>query len=237
MNIKDLISAKLNRQKTAIDPDTYQDIISTHRASIMPKLSSDEIEDPAFDNKMIKHLLNKGWINTATGSMSRIFEHKNKNYVIKINIKEDKAFNSYVQIIKQIKTIYVPRILDEKYFEKSGKTYHIYLIEKLYNLPMSDPKSDAIQRCFWELIPGTEKWTVKDLMDRLTKEESYSYQASAKYGKVIKILNKYKGLAETILKIAASADKSKNLYLDIHTGNLMQRKNGTPVITDPYYGS
>jgi hypothetical protein len=165
-----------------------------------------------YHDPMDEMLKEKGWKMIGHGAFSNVYSKPNKNYVIKVNMEVDTGYQRFVDFCKKNRNRYLPRIMDDKFFKSRGKIYHIYLIEKL------DKFSDvSLKRAIGDLGEDMEWNSIKTVLRDHSKD--------------IKKLKKYPGLLDliiTLYKFRGSKD------LDLNTENIMMRKNGTPVITDPW---
>ena len=88
-----------------------------------------------IDSSLRTQLRKDGWYFIDSGLFSQVYVNDNKSYVLKINTHPDQAFDKFVKFTKKMKSPYLPKILDRKYFTKNGKVYYLYLIEKLVPCP------------------------------------------------------------------------------------------------------
>lgn len=156
-----------------------------------------------------------GWHHIVSGKYSAVFESKrNKNFVLKINFQEDLGYDSYVDIIKDYQSIHFPVITDKHRLALNGMSYGVYLIEKLREIDYAED-ADGLS---W-------KYLLKQVMYNPNKsmEDLFDYMPD--------LYKQNPGLFEAAQYIG---EHRKNYYLDIHEGNIMTRKDGTLVITDPY---
>ena len=161
-------------------------------------------------NDTLKQL---GWNLVGMGSYGFVYEGSKSESVLKVNIKPDDAYAHYVDIIKLHDNPHFPLISDMKVF-KIGKTkYYVYLIEKLKPLPAT-LESDWIASWISKIAANSDK-TIKQISKTIPQF-----------------------LIDNPLLVEAAQIVGENLlkYLsDLHSGNIMQREDGTIVITDPYF--
>jgi hypothetical protein len=168
--------------------------------------------DTAFFKKMKK----LGWKITGSGMYSNVFLNPTKNYVLKINMREDIGYQRYVELIHRSRTIHFPKISDEKFLTLGGDTYGMYLIEKLRHLPK--PYNYAYAEIITKITEACDspiniivKWFNENYGDDPNKIT----------------------LPISLIKASQKLGKYYN-QIDIHEDNIMQRADGTIVITDPY---
>jgi len=166
--------------------------------------------------KMYDKLEDLGWEQIGTGHFSFVFANPKKNYVLKITDTPDPGYAEYVNLIKSHKNKYFPHISDMKILEVSGQKYGVYLIEKLGRLERSLlPYADIIDK----LVTGLS-------VDRVYK----IYEDDpAKVNEIVKNQELMKAI-----KLLRYWSKKKGFSIDIHDANVMQRTDGTIVVTDPY---
>jgi len=164
-------------------------------------------------DKFRKNLQSNGWFRIGEGYYSDIFGNKNKNYVLKANTTPDQQYDRFTRFCKKEHSIYLPKIIDRKFISKNGNTYYVYLIEKLYK--SSKDISKIIISIFKDIIENNA-------------DESHIRE---KYNKFFK---KYPGLYEMIKKIILVNPKNIDMTNMGNKDNIMVRKDGTPVLIDPY---
>jgi hypothetical protein len=181
------------------------------------KLHQDNYFKIDADNLLRKKLSKYGWKFLNTGVFSQVFVNPNKNFVLKINSNPDIGYASYVALIKHYKNPHFPIISDMKKIiigdANFKKTYYIYLIEKLY--PYKNYENNKIFNAVSE--------NSKLPLSQIFKKE-----------KIPPILLSHPKLVKALQIIGNYDDTNDIIYLDLHTGNIMQRNDGTIVITDPY---
>ena len=165
--------------------------------------------------------LNKlGWkLLNNNGSFSVIYWNPRKSYVLKINRVEDDSYQNYVKLIHTYSNKHFPRIGDMKVLRIGKINYYVYLIEKLQTLPKAGAISYIIDRAF-NALDSSEDFSEKGCMDALKQEFN---------GRLPKIL-KDKSLIDAIRLLTIDT----TIFWDMHSENIMLRKDGTIVIIDPY---
>ena len=160
--------------------------------------------------KMNRKLKELGWILIDFGAFSYVYRNPSKNYVLKINNLPDPAYDKFVKFCQKVNSPYLPKIIDKQTFDADGKEYNLYYIEKLYKLSVSSSRS--IREVIDANIRDMPNWQVKHF-------RSYD------------LFQKYPGLLEMILRLGNLKSYG---YFDLHPNNIMMRKDGTPVLIDPF---
>lgn len=178
--------------------------------STAPIQKSDDFDKNSDEHRTNKRLaLNdilekKGWTPIGDGAFSVVYENPKKSYVLKINVRPDPAFQHYVNLTKRFKNRHFPKISDVQEFKVGIDTYYVYLIEKLYG--------------------GYNP--AKEWISRLNYEHDGEIRPQTK-----KYFDKNKELYRALMLIYKNI---KPFHLDLHYDNILKRKDGTTVISDPY---
>jgi hypothetical protein len=178
-------------------------------------------EGKIFDYVMEDKLKKLGWTFLDAGYYSSVYSNPKKPYILKVNGKIDSAYAQYVALIKKYKNPHFPKISDLKLMEIDGFRYYIYLIEKLNSVP---GKKDKIVRALENIMYAPRhSFAYYCRNNDIPEETIYLFQQQPELINACKIIGKFR-------------DNSKNPYvsLDMHGGNIMQRNDGTLIITDPY---
>lgn len=147
-----------------------------------------------------------GWVKLGDGLYSIVYTNPRKSYVLKINKIFDSGFEAFAQFVKSHPNKHFPKIGDVKQVKYANERYYIYCIEKLY-----------------PITPLATAMKMADLIDNAFYDDPPKGPAFNFFQKQPNLLGAIKLLRN---KFGASND--------IHSGNIMQRKDGTIVITDPY---
>ena len=161
-----------------------------------------------------------GWEEFDAGASSTVYINPQKNYVVKMNNYTDPEFDFFAQLTKKHPNKHFPKISNRRGFSENGgrgTTYYIYLIEKLYKLPYKFSENFA-EDC--DYIAGEYFWNDEPVGGEALSTASRATKQAFK---------EQPGLLKA-LKILAFTEKR----LDMHAGNIMQRKNGTIVFIDPF---
>jgi hypothetical protein len=160
--------------------------------------------EAALDEKM----RSLGWGKMGAGVYSTAYGRNDKSYIIKANFYPDPAFDDFVQLTHKFKNKHFPKISDRKEIVVHGDKYYIYTIEKLNPINQYTRNKTCV------------------LIDRYIIVHQYtSYRPKDNFATEYPDLKK---ALDIIIK------NKKDHHIDLHAGNLMQRKDGTVVIIDPY---
>lgn len=179
-----------------------------------------------------------GWHTLGNGGYSYIFSNPKKNYVLKVNTNQDNGYDQFVQIIHRLRNKHLPRISDRKTLEFSGNpqfnfaknTYHIYLIEKLQELPEQEANNYAsIISVIMSLYKEEMNPNIKMALNWLERD----YFTEEEFPSVKQFILTHPELVKAAAYLG-NAQKYYKLNNDLHAKNLMQRADGTIVIIDPY---
>lgn len=162
-------------------------------------------------SKLREFLKSRGWEFVDEGVYSEVYYNPKKNLILKVNKKEDPAYDYFVGLTKTYESKHFPRISD-KLDIKNG--YSAYLMEKLNDL-MDLGLKNEISDFVAILQHPNIKWD-QNVIDRANK-----------------LKNTYPKLAEAITFLV---ENRKSYNLDIMGANIM-RRGRTLVIVDPYFAS
>lgn len=152
-----------------------------------------------------------GWKEAAQGANSTVYTNPRKSFIMKVNDKQDIGFSSYASLIKKNPNPHFPKISNMKRFKVDGKVFYIYLIEKLY------------------LIQPTEATKYVDWMEEYlcsdpNEIDKFEHNKPKVFGQ---------SMIDAMKIVRDYADRYR-MFLDFSEDNIMQRKDGTVVISDPY---
>ncbi len=189
------------------DPELDNHLLNYTMSIKNPKLSSSSTwvnHLSKFENKMRQ----LGWKMIGDGAYSIVYKNPKNDYVLKVNKVADRAFSYFVNLISKHQSIHFPHI---KAIREFGGSLNAYLIEPLYSMkfPTIQKKKMFLENCIY------------------FSDKPYASIEDAPYPTPTFPLS----LKEDIQFL--SINKS-NYFMDIHADNLMQRKDKTIVIIDPY---
>lgn len=106
-------------------------IIKELRTRDARELFKDGMDEPQEIHEWLK---NNGFIIVGSGFKSSVYSHEESNVVVKLNHKEDKCWNRFVDIAKRNPVKSFPKIGCVRHFNYKGGIHTIVLMEKLYNI-------------------------------------------------------------------------------------------------------
>ena len=163
--------------------------------------------------RITKTLESYGWLLVDSGYFSTVYSNRKKNYVLKVNLRTDPGYDKYVRFIKSHRSRYFPVISDKKLLTTvDNQKVYVYLIEKLNSYFITHEVPD----------------TIYDIIEILNLDYKNLNNWKRKHSEFMK---KYPGLIQLVINL----NKQKGVRLDLQrSSNVMHRRDGTPVITDPY---
>jgi len=177
------------------------------------------------DTGLDEHILNKklkklGWRAVGAGSFSTVYENATSPYLLKVNKYPDVGYSTFAKIAQAHPNKHFPKIGKIKKYEYDDDTYYIYLIEKLKEIPGSSGSdiAQALSKVLWFPI-GTP------LARIFNKKTPKIFTKQPGLIQALNILNKATGIGD---------GRDSDVSLDLHGENVMQRKDGTIVIIDPF---
>jgi hypothetical protein len=176
------------------------------------------------EEELINKLSKLGWQRLGHGNFSYVFSNPRKSYVLKLAMVSDPGYAEYVKLIKAHPNKYFPHLSDLKTLKSGGETFGMYLIEKL--VEMEAPWGEIYSKILRTMIGGAGALTIQNI-------SAPSNYTQANWQSILeKVLSNDEFV--TAIKLVASWAKKSKFKIDMHAGNIMQRKDGTAVITDPY---
>lgn len=188
---------------------------------------------PIFDTYgLIEKLKTLGWEKAGNpSSYSDVFINPNKPYIIKANRVPDAGFAWFAFLTRKFPNPHFPKIGNMKVIKsKVGKEkFYVYLIEKLEEVSIRNTSEwKAFTRILNKYISGqysleeAEQYTIKlyggEIDSEIVQQHLSSIKNNFTFLQALDILLKHQ----------------KNFSVDVHYENIMQRKDGTLVIIDPY---
>ena len=205
---------KLPGAQNAITPNiqsSVEDIVTSRHGH------GQEIWRPLEDQ-----LKKTGWQSIGMGCFSIVFTKPSLPYVLKINKMPDRAFQHFVELSKRFPSRYFPKIGALKMIEYKERPYYIYTIEKLDSVT-NMPSHLTLTRFanLIEAIAANPKMEISKILGDCYGASDESVEWFLRHPELVK--------ACQIIGLNCPDGR-----LDIHKGNIMQRKDGTIVIVDPY---
>lgn len=202
-----------------------------------------EYERRTLNGQEIFNQLQKAGYKMLGGGMDATVWGRDEGEVLKVLMpsenKEDAemSFLIFHDACQEMKNNpHVPKFIDEySVFEINGTDYMQVTMEKLYPIPHGSVDEAAV----WALsdlctVPFI-KW--RDVVAEIEKPEFWSGLDFVSNNKIMEIwrdIDNYQLLFQTMQAFYKIA-KSGNIGWDLHSENVMQRADGTLVITDPFY--
>ena len=178
--------------------------------------------DPA-NKQLIQSLKTLGWEFKNYGAFSAVFVNPSRNYIIKINRRQDTGFSAFVNLVKRNpKQPHFPKISYRKKIEVGDTIHEIYLIEKLEPFPPAESYSvDNVRILTGDITHIANNYLAP--IDKIFNSEE------------IKVVKQYPPSLITAARLIGKTAVGHDLRLDIHRNNLMIRPNGnTIIIADPF---
>jgi len=198
-----------------------------------------DIGDVDFENgaghELLRRLKKLGWTRLGNGYFSLVFSNPKKNYVLKVNLVNDPGYIEYVKLIKSHPNKYFPHISDMKILEVNGEEFGIYLIERLKEMdtPWNFIYSEIL-RGMMGVQAGGASVTKKGMLTLQNTPAPKKYNQDD-WTEILDRIEENEEFVNAINLVVTWANK-RLIGIDMHNGNIMQRSDGTAVITDPYAG-
>ena len=207
-------------------------------------------------DKIANTLLSNGYKELGRGADATVWT-KDAGAVIKILIPEDgtnksigvKTFKKFYEFCMQHQDIeclpkFIP--IQGKHFTqfKIGRENFIQIsMEQLYPIKKNS-FDEAVVWYFSDYVANNISWDTVN--KKLSIPNSYKlYVLGTKSTEIIKLANSWKNLSNnirqkyqllyTVMQVLYNTGKINKLGWDLHTENVMQRKDGTLVIIDPWF--
>jgi hypothetical protein len=185
------------------------------------------------DDEIINILKKKGYKLLGKGVDQTAFIEPSTSYVLKIfgtnsteNFSKDqKMFFRWTKFcMKHQDNPFLPRFYGYAPFDFKGHRYLQIRTEQLY-------KGGNIAHAVGQLADFISQY--EDISEVLHKFETYRPLSNDLLWKKLQNLGNIYLLAETLKKLYDKGSKREYLW-DMHSDNIMVRKDGTPVINDPW---
>lgn len=179
------------------------------------KIAADSVAAQQSDNDLYDELTDRlekmGWEFHDSGYFSSVFINPRKNYILKVNTIPDKGFNYFVNLIKRYPNKHFPIVSNLRVIKTAEHDYYMYYIEKLYPVQYS-VENDISTYCLHHLY-------------KMYNHHPNPYSPDSEY------VNNNPDFARALDIVLQYHDK---FGIDLPGNNIMQRQDGTVVITDPY---
>lgn len=168
----------------------------------------------------LEHLKNNGYRIIGSGLYADVFINKRKKTVLK-TYKRDPAYDKFLKRIHRLRNPYFPKIHSiKRYAGKFDRSWTVVEMERLKNADELDEEG-YLTKTLKKLSEDFTDYYNIDFNDFVLDFESYSIK-DYKLEKAIAILR----------------DLAKSYMLDLHSNNVMFRKEGRNhrvIFTDPLY--
>ena len=188
------------------------------------KVLGDFVGNPYGPDALNSLLRRHGWTCFSMSSKySNVYCNPKYRYVLKINKRPDIGYENYVQLIHKKRNKHFPHISDRKEIMVGGEKYYAYLIEELFHI--DDSRAKHLSSIYRDYIKG-RKYGLK--IDKIFTD-IYWYPAG-----VPPELRDDPSMINALEIVADNSLLSGEFSIDLHKRNIMEREDGTVVITDPY---
>jgi len=173
-----------------------------------------------------KDLTSLGWRFIAKGAFSAVYRKPAEPFVLKFNTRPDIGFALYARLIRKFNNTHFPVISDQKTIEVGEHRYFLYLVERLNKIPVRPAKKIVlwIKQCIRQGYFSEER-------DPAAAIESIRREYSPLFAE---LLTQQPDMFRAIQILKQPTNDMSYIGLDMHEGNIMQRKDGTIIFTDPY---
>ena len=189
------------------------------------KVLGDFVGNPYGPDALNSLLRRHGWTCFSMSSKySNVYCNPKYRYVLKINKRPDIGYENYVQLIHKKRNKHFPHISDRKEIMVGGEKYYAYLIEELYHISDRD-RARYLAEIFRDYVKGRQY----DMNITKIFSSVHCYPEG-----IPEELKNDRSLREALDMIARESILGGEFKLDLHNENIMEREDGTVVITDPY---
>jgi len=162
----------------------------------------------------------RGWKEIGSGFYSSVYSHQDKDFVVKINQRYDRAFAHFILLTHKFPNPHFPVISNVKLLKRDdGTKFYVYFMEKLNRV--SDPSYTRYE--------DKIRWLMMFLKGRDQPKLSIEQLMNTEYAGCINYLKSVPHLWEAFEVIAKYGKGSPDLGIR----NVMQRDDGTIVFVDP----
>ena len=179
------------------------------------KIAADSVAAQQSDNDLYDELTDRlekmGWEFHDSGYFSSVFINPRKNYILKVNTIPDEGFNYFVNLIKRYPNKHFPIVSNLRLIKTAAHDYYMYYIEKLYPVQYLVEK-DISTYCLHHAYKR-----YNHTPNPYSSDSEY-VKNNPDFARALDIVLQYHG----------------KFGIDVPGDNIMQRQDGTVVITDPY---
>lgn len=189
--------------------------------------------------ELIKLMNDHGYKESIIGSggYAIVFDKPGKPWVYKLFQETDIGYLKFYQYAKNNQSNpHLPKILGKPLKVKfSGAKQHLnknYLLVKIEKLlPAIIHKLNPSFNLIQLILSGLEKYNTNQIKLMKDSNDASDFNLFQNY---MYMLEEHSNLLRVLEWIANNRDKDQGIFTDLHHDNIMQRKDGTMVITDPY---
>jgi hypothetical protein len=204
-----------------------------------------EYKDPRTLRELKSQLSQAGYKSIGKGADAIVFAKKTDPNVIKVLIGEKdshtdsaaKGFLAFVKFCRSLSSPHLPKFGEISQIQVGSEVMHQVILERLYNL--TEDEKDVV----WfmaQAVANHRPW--ESIMERIHShgaeaDAEYQAQVQAEKAKYLKIVQKHQDVFVVMQKLHDHANILKTVSMDLLNDegqNIMKRKDGTWVITDPY---
>lgn len=196
---------------------------------------------------IITQLKNAGYSNVGTGADSTVWA-KDDSHIIKILMPEDlgtkaeQVFRKFYEFAMSHQNLAcIPRFNEVNTVDINGKDYTQIEMEKLNPIP-TNTFEEAMVWALSDMVSENLSWD--EVVEKLLQTKTW-------YGGETRVMRKMPEFVRQRMNLPGFINTYSQLYevmrqlyqtgqinrfgWDLHTANVMQRKNGQPVIIDPWF--
>lgn len=186
-------------------------------------------------NELVQELAKVGINSLGKGRFGQVFYKAGWNYVIKV-FENDNAYLDYVNFCIENPNPHYPKFIKKplNMHQFHARTHHAEKMMQVVKIELLQPLKDSwyavnLSKIFKLLNKETD-----EIM--LFNDNTQQYDSYYNINEIFNDFKQYK-VEELISAIYAIKHHFPNYKLDLHLDNLMQRTDGTVVLSDPIYDS
>lgn len=208
------------------------DILKTVFDKVAKKSSENKYDGEEQNELLSSELRGLGWKFSGSGDYSDVYSHAHKDFIIKINRMQDNGFKYFEKLTKEFPNPHFPKFYEIK--KMYGASIYLYKIEKLE--PLHSEDGFLFFEILFSVRHATNAKTLRTGLRMLENEGKTIEELShgCLTDRDISDFYKYLDHEPALEKAVDILLTHKRESLDISFANIMERKDGTIVITDPY---
>lgn len=166
------------------------------------------------------------------GAYGTVIQSSNSDVVYKV-LESDAGYMRFVRLVQQYPDKHYPKIYKVKNLTSFFKRYRVqndkFYVIALETLFPIDEKKTGMKATFIASLLNT--YSPKEAPKLMPNGHNNINQVPT--SEFLQFMPELKSLWTAYMKVKGALQESSDYFPDIHTGNLMMRKDGTVVITDP----